>query len=379
MRPLRTFTIQPSLPPELAPLLEIARNLWWCWHGDALDLFRRLDPQLWEDCYHNPVAQLGKIDQRRLGELAKDEGFIAHVQRVHGTMTQYLQKPGWWARTYGSTDRQPQVAYFCAEFGISECLPIYSGGLGVLAGDHLKSASELDIPLVAVGLLYQQGYFRQRLNADGWQLELFPRNDFHNMPVQLIRDESNTPVVIEVEMPGRNARAQIWKAMVGRVSLYMLDTNVPENTPEDRHITAQLYGGDQEMRIRQEVVLGIGGVRMLKALGISPKVFHMNEGHSAFLGLERIRQLMAEKGVSFDEAREVVAASNVFTTHTPVPAGNDAFEPWLIDKYFSHYWGQLGLNRDQFLALGRQDPSHGDEPTSLTVLALHLSGARNGV
>ena len=378
MRPLRTFTVEPSLPDVLMPLLEIAHNLWWSWHGDAQDLFRRLDPQAWEDCYHNPVAMLGRIDQARLTEMAKDDGFLTHLQRVGEDLAEYLARPGWWTKTFGG-DRTVQVAYFCAEFGITECVPIYSGGLGVLAGDHLKSASDIDVPLVAVGLLYQQGYFRQRLNADGWQLELFPRNDFHNMPVQLVRGDNNQPVTIGVEMLGRVAKAQIWRLQVGRVSLLLLDTNVPENSPEDRHITSQLYGGDQEMRIRQEILLGIGGVRAIKALGLSPKAFHMNEGHSAFLSLERSRVLMAEQGVSFDEAREAVTASNIFTTHTPVPAGNDAFEPWLIDKYFSQYWGQLGLTREQFLALGRQEPANKDEPMNLTVLSLRFSSGRNGV
>jgi starch phosphorylase len=379
MRPLRTFTIEPSLPTELSPLLEIAHNLWWAWHGDAQDLFRRLDPAGWEDAYHNPVAMLGRISQERLAAFATDEGFIAHLQRVHSDLKDYLGKPGWWPKTYGGDRSKPAVAYFCAEFGISECLPIYSGGLGVLAGDHLKSASELDVPLVAVGLLYQQGYFRQRLNADGWQLELFPRNDFHNMPIEAVRTESGEQLHIEVELAGRTVRANVWKARVGRINLFMMDTNVPENAPEDRHITAQLYGGDQEMRIRQEILLGIGGVRMLRAMGITPKVYHMNEGHSAFLGLERIRILMAENGISFDEAREAVFASSVFTTHTPVPAGNDAFEPWLIDKYFAGYWSQLGLGRDDFLDLGRQEAKNKEEPMSLTVLALRLCASRNGV
>jgi starch phosphorylase len=378
MRPLRTFTVEPSLPEALKPLQVIAHNLWWTWHSDAQDLFRRMDRDLWEQCYHNPVAMLGLIDQRRLQEVAADDGFLAHMSRVDADLRSYLEAPGWWIKTFGG-EREPQVAYFCAEYGISECLPIYSGGLGVLAGDHLKSASDLGLPLVAVGMLYQQGYFRQRLNADGWQLELFPRNDFHNLPVEPVRNSQGQPVTIEVEMPNRLAKAQVWVARVGRIRLYLLDSNVPENTPEDRHITSQLYGGDQEMRIRQEILLGIGGVRMLQALGIRPKAFHMNEGHSSFLGLERCRLMMAELGTSFDEARELVAATNVFTTHTPVPAGNDAFEPWLIEKYFGAYWGQLGLNREQFLALGRQEPSNKDEPLNMTVLALHMSGARNGV
>ena len=378
MRPLRTFTIEPSVPEELAPLTEIAHNLWWAWHGDARDLFRRLDPDIWEEAYHNPVAMLGRIDQKRLTQMANDEGFLAHMQRVRTELHEYLNKPGWWPKTYGG-NRETQVAYFCAEFGITECLPVYSGGLGVLAGDHLKSASELDIPLVGVSLLYQQGYFRQRLNADGWQLELFPRNDFPNMPVEVVRTEGGAPLMVDVEMAGRTAKAQVWLARVGRIHLHMLDTNVSENSPEDRHITAQLYGGDQEMRIRQEIVLGIGGIRALKALGLAPKAYHMNEGHSAFLSLERIRLLMAEQGVSFEQAREAVAASNIFTTHTPVPAGNDAFESWLIDKYFSNYWPQLGLSREQFFALGRQEPGNKEEPMNLTVLALRLSSFRNGV
>jgi len=360
------------------PLLEIAGNLWWTWHGDAQDLFRRLDPAAWEDCYHNPVAMLGRVSQQRLIAMSKDDGFLTHLQRVNDDLKDYMSKPGWWGRTYGG-DRQPVVAYFCAEYGITECVPIYSGGLGVLAGDHLKSASDMDVPLVAVGLLYQQGYFRQRLNADGWQLELYPRNDFHNMPVHLVRTDAGQPLTVGVEMLGRVTKAQVWRLQVGKTALLLLDTNVPDNTPEDRHITSQLYGGDQEMRIRQEIMLGIGGVRVLKGLGISPKVFHMNEGHSAFLSLERCRIMMAELGVSFTEAREAVAASNIFTTHTPVPAGNDAFEPWLIDKYFSNYWGQLGLGRDQFLALGRQETGNKDEPLNLTAFALRFSSGRNGV
>ena len=378
MRPLRSFTIKPSLPQQLTPLLELAHNLWWCWHGDALELFRRIDPEAWESCYHNPVAILGQMAQERLIKLSLDEGFLAHLDRIHKQLQEYLSTPGWWRKTYGDSS-EPQVAYFCAEFGINECLPIYSGGLGVLAGDHLKSASELDVPLVAVGLLYQQGYFRQRLNADGWQLELFPRNDFHNMPVELVQGPDGAALAIDVEMLGHPVKAQIWRCSIGRVPLYLLDTNVPENSPENRHITAQLYGGDQETRIRQEIILGIGGVRALKALGIDPKACHMNEGHSAFLGLERCRLLMAEQGVSFQEAREAVSASNVFTTHTPVPAGNDAFEPWLIEKYFSGYWPQLGLDKNQLLALGRQEADNAEEPMNLTVLALRMSGYRNGV
>ncbi|MFP4104950.1 MAG: alpha-glucan family phosphorylase [Phycisphaerae bacterium] len=378
MRPLRTFTIEPSLPDKLSGLQEIAHNLRWCWSGDALDLFRRLDHRLWEECYHNPVQMLGRISQERLVEMSDDEGFLAHLRRVLKELREYMASPGWYTREYGESD-QPQIAYFCAEYGISECLPIYSGGLGILAGDHLKSASDLHLPMVAVGLLYQQGYFRQRLNADGWQLELFPRNDFHNMPLQPVNDSDGEPVSITIDILGRTVRARVWKVQVGRIPLYLLDSNVPSNTPEDRHITAQLYGGDQEMRIKQEILLGIGGVRMLRELAIRPKTYHMNEGHSAFLSLERIRLMMAEQSVNFNDASEVVRASTIFTTHTPVPAGNDAFEPWLIDRHFEKYWPQLGLTREKFLSYGRQEPGNKDEPMNLTVLSLRLSTFRNGV
>ncbi len=377
MRPLRAFTIEPNLPEELSPLLQIAQNLWWSWNGEAQDVFRRIDPQLWETCHHNPVAMLGEVRQDRLMKLANDEGFMAHLLRVYSEMEYYTANHGWWARTFGK-ESKPTIAYFSMEFGLTECLPIYSGGLGILSGDHMKSASELDIPFVGVGLMYQQGYFRQRLNADGWQLELFPRNDFHNMPVQQVLTDGK-PLTIEIAFPNGPVKAHVWLVNVGRVKLYLLDTNVTENAHDDRQITAQLYGGDQEMRIRQEIVLGVGGVHMLQALGIEPKAFHMNEGHAAFLSLERIRRLMAEHGVTFRQAREAVAASNIFTTHTPVPAGNDAFEPKLIEKYLSHYWEQLGLSKTEFLNLGRVDPPAKDDPMSMTILALRNSAYHNGV
>ncbi len=377
MKPLRTFRIEPSLPDELSGLLDLAYNLRWSWRGEVREVFRRLDARLWETTEHNPVAMLGQVEQSRLEAVTKDAGFMTQFRREHDELQEYLARKGWWCQKYGQC-KTPQMAYFCAEFGLTECIPIYSGGLGILAGDHLKSASELCLPLVGVGLLYQQGYFRQRLNADGWQLESFPRNDFHNMPVQPVVVD-NEPVMTEVEFPGGLVKILVWVVRVGRVNLYLLDTNIPENSPEDRRITDQLYGGDQETRIRQEIILGIGGVRALATMGIEPKVFHTNEGHSAFLSLERIRLLMAEHGVSFAAAREAVSASNVFTTHTPVPAGNDAFDPALIERYFSRYWEQLGFSREQFLALGRQDAGNGDEPMSLTVLAMRLSSNRNAV
>ena len=377
MKPLRTFRIEPSLPDELTGLLDLAYNLRWAWRGEVREVFRRLDSKLWETTEHNPVAMLGQVDQPRLEVVTKDAGFMTQFRREYNELQEYLSRKGWWRRKYGVSEK-PKMAYFCAEFGLTECIPIYSGGLGILAGDHLKSASELCLPLVGVGLLYQQGYFRQRLNADGWQLEKFPQNDFHNMPVQpVVVDDKQ--VMTEVEFPGRIVKIRVWVVHVGRINLYLLDTNIQENSPEDRRITDQLYGGDQETRIRQEIILGIGGVRALAAMGIEPEVFHTNEGHSAFLSLERIRRLMSERGVSFDAAREAVSASNVFTTHTPVPAGNDAFDPAMIERYFSRYREQLSLSREQFLSLGRQDTGNGDEPMSLTVLAMKLSGNRNAV
>ncbi len=381
MRPIKTFTVVPAIPEKLSPLLKIACNLRWSWQCDAVKLFRRMDPETWEKTRHNPVAMLGKIDQSRLNEMAQDKDFLDHLQRVDADLNSYLDKPGWWSAEHGRDEagRRPLAAFFCAEYGVTDCIPLYAGGLGILAGDYLKSASDLDMPIVSVGLLYQQGYFRQRLNADGWQLELFPRNDFYNLPIELLHDDEGAVVTVHIPMPERNITARVWQVRVGRVNLYMLDTNIPANPEPYRHITGQLYGGDREMRIRQEIVLGIGGVRLLETLGIRPDTFHMNEGHSAFLALERIRSLMAGSNLSFSQAREAVAASNIFTTHTPVPAGNDAFEPWLIDKYFSNYWDKIGLTRKEFLALGRQEPNNPDEPMSLTVLAMKLSEFRNGV
>jgi starch phosphorylase len=272
-----------------------------------------------------------------------------------------------------------KVAYFSMEFGLHESLPVYSGGLGILAGDHLKSASDLGLPLVGVGLLYRQGYFRQYLNNEGWQQEYYPENDFYNLPLTLERDEKGVPLSVELEFGPRRFKVHIWRVQVGRVPLYLLDTNLEENSSDDRLITAQLYGGDQEMRILQEILLGIGGIRALRALGIIPNVCHMNEGHAAFLALERIRLLMEKRGVRFEEAREIVSAGNVFTTHTPVEAGIDHFPADLLERYFGKYYRLLGLSRDEFLGLGRQNPKNSQEVFCMAVLALKLAGHANGV
>ena len=375
---LRTFSVVPALPDSLASLRELAHNLWWCWNADAFELFRRLDPDTWEAVNHNPVRLLAETDQARIDRMAHDDGYVAVVARVHQRFREHVAADTWFRAEHGEVG-ETAIAYFSAEFGLNECLPIYSGGLGILAGDHLKSASDLGLPLVGVGLLYREGYFRQYLSGDGWQQEFYPELDFYMMPLELEKREDRSRITISVEYPGRTVAAQIWRVRVGRISLLLLDANLPENAPADRDITAQLYGGDLEMRISQEILLGIGGVRALATLGIRPEIFHMNEGHAAFLALERIRQLMAEHGVSFAEAAEAVKAGNVFTTHTPVPAGNDVFDEAMMARYFRGISQGLGLSWDEFMGLGRQNPQDKREPFCVTVLALRLAEGRNGV
>jgi starch phosphorylase len=375
---LHTFTVVPLLTGELAALQRIAYNMWWCWEPDAINLFRRMDADLWQATRHNPVEMLGILQQTTLETLQNDEGFMAHLKMVDEKLTEYLQEKTWFQRNANGSSAL-KVAYFSMEFGLHESLPIYSGGLGILAGDHLKSASDLGLPLVGVGLLYRQGYFRQYLNNEGWQQEYYPENDFYNLPLILERDESGLPLSVELEFGNRRFRVHIWRVQVGRVPFYLLDTNLEENSAEDRLITAQLYFGDQEMRILQETLLGIGGIRALRTLGIIPNVCHMNEGHAAFLALERIRLLMEKRGVRFSEAREIVSAGTVFTTHTPVEAGIDHFPPELLEKFFSRYYRSLGLSREEFLALGRQNRANSQESFCMAVLALKLAGHANGV
>ncbi len=372
------YNVVPNLPNRLEVLRRVAYNVCFSWKGEIRDIFQRVDPGLWEECGHNPVLMLGLVGQGRLEELSRDQGFVAQLDRLSEDFDQYISNP-----RILTTDYYPgvpfQVAYFSAEFGLTECLPIYSGGLGVLAGDHLKSASDLNVPLVGMGLLYQEGYFSQYLSTDGWQMETFPVNEFTNMPVKLVNDAHKRPLSVSVDLKGQPVHIQIWRIDVGRVPLYMLDTNVEANPPEFRQITGQLYGGDREMRLRQEIVLGIGGVRALKALNIEPTVIHMNEGHSAFSALERINILKKEKGLSFDQAREIILASTAFTTHTPVPAGNDVFDPGLVRQYLEDYTKELGISFKVLLGYGRLDPRNDSEPFGMTTLALRLSAHTNGV
>jgi starch phosphorylase len=380
MKPVHTFTVVPSLPPILEPLRTLAYNLRWCWDHEAIELFRRLDTDLWECSGHNAVRLLGLMDQKRLEEVARNEAFIAHMKRVAQDLDSYLKSESTWFHRIHPKFCECLIAYFSAEFGLTECLSIFAGGLGILAGDHLKSSSDLGVPVVGVGLLYQQGYFRQYLNDAGWQQETYPDNDFHNLPLTLVQGQNGSPLTISVEYPGRNVYAQVWLAQVGRVRLYLLDTNIPANSrAEDRDITDQLYGGDVEMRLKQEIMLGIGGSRALAAVGLEPEVYHMNEGHSAFLALERIRTLMNSRNLSFHEARALASSGLIFTGHTPVMAGHDFFSPGLMDHYFHDYAQTLGLSRSEFLGLGRTNPANEEENFCMTVLALRMASFRNGV
>lgn len=379
IRPVATINVVPNLPEPLTRLRELAYNLRWSWDQETIALFRRLDPDMWRATEHNPVWMLGLLSQERLQAAADDPAFIAHLNRVCDSFDAYMQDTNTWYDTHYGALPRPTIAYFSMEFGLAECMQNYSGGLGVLSGDHLKSASDLGLPLVGVGLLYQEGYFHQYLNTDGYQQESYPINDYANQPVALQRATDGTPLKISVPMPGRELYAQIWKVQVGRVPLYLLDTNIPENTRvEDRDLTDRLYGGDRRTRIRQEILMGIGGIRALEALDLRPDVCHMNEGHSAFLELERIRQHMQEHRLDFWTAKEITRTSSIFTTHTPVPAGLERFGFDLIDEHFTEYYQSLGLTRDQFIDLGRENMGS-YELFSMAVLALNLSAASNGV
>jgi len=379
VKPVMRINVIPNLPEPLRRLQELAFNMRWAWDHETIDLFRRLDRDLWESTGHNPVWMLGLISQEKLQAASEDPAFMANLSAVCESFDNYMSDKGTWYKGHYSKLKRPIIAYFSMEFGITECLQSYSGGLGILSGDHLKSASDLDLPLVGVGLLYQEGYFQQYLNADGYQQELYPINDYSVLPVILQRKPDGTPIKISVPMPGRELYAQIWKVQVGRVPLFLLDSNVPENTrQEDRILTDRLYGGDKRTRIRQEILMGIGGIRLLEALGLRPSVCHMNEGHSAFLALERIRQVMTEKKLNFYQAKEIMAASHIFTTHTPVPAGLERFGFDLIDEHFTDYYRSLGLSRDEFLNIGRENMGT-YELYSMAVMALNLSAGSNGV
>ncbi len=375
MPTLRTYTVVPRLPQQLERLREIAENLWWSWAIEARELFLRIDGDLWDAVRGNPIELLTRVEQSRLDELARDDAFLGRLETAYATLQRYMSRDGWFKKSFPECDGA-RIAYFSMEYGIHECLPIYSGGLGVLAGDHLKTASDLGLPLVGVGLAYAEGYFRQALNRDGLQQERYPINDWYRMPVSAVNDANGKRLVIDVTYPDRIVHAQLWKAQVGRVPLFLLDTNIDQNVVEDRAITGPLYGGDSEFRVRQEIMLGIGGVHALEAMGLSPTVCHMNEGHSAFLAIERVGRLVRDRGATFAVASEACSAQNVFTTHTPVPAGLDVFGADLVRKYLEPYRAALGITEEQLLALG---VSEDKTKFSMPVLAIRASDHYNAV
>jgi starch phosphorylase len=372
MKAVVSFVVRARLPRRLEPLAEIANNLRWSWNERTQELFRWIDPQVWETCGHDPVRLIGLVPAARLTDLADDPPFLSFLEEVHGELRRYLESPGWFQGRSGSPLRS--IAYFSPEFGIAEALPQYSGGLGVLAGDHLKAASGLNIPLVGVGLLYRHAYFHQELDPDGWQLERYPTLDPNTMPLELVND-----VAIAVDLAGTPLLAQVWRARVGRISLYLLDADVEGNDDEGRQVTDRLYGGDNEHRLRQEILLGMGGTRALQALGHAPQLFHMNEGHAGFCTLERIRALRDAEGLTVPEAIEAVRATTVFTTHTPVPAGIDRFPREMMGRYFARWTEETGVTLDELMALGHEPGESPDAPFNMAVLGLRLSGAANAV
>lgn len=366
-----------DLPDRISRLNELAYNLWWAWNPEAVDLFSSLNPILWDQVSHNPVALLQQISRGLLSKAAANNEFITDYDAVMDRFDRYMaEKNTWFSQNYPNVSGK-SITYLSFEFGLHESIPAYAGGLGILAGDHLKESSDMGLPLQAIGFIYNQGYFVQKITEDGWQETSNFFLDFEKMPIIPLTDESGKNITISVQLPGRVIKARIWQIQVGRIPLYLLDTAIPENSSYDQQLTAKLYTSDLETRISQEILLGIGGVRVMHELGYNPTVWHMNEGHAAFLSLERCRELVA-KGMTFDEATKIVRKGDVFTTHTPVPAGNDKFPVWLIEKYFSSMWQELGLTRDQFINLAREESPWGEQFT-MPILALRLSEHCNAV
>ena len=373
-------TLKAKLPTPLRRLADLAYNYWWSWTEERVSLFSTIDPSIWQECQHNPVALLEAVSEERLWQVAEDPFYLNRLNHLASKFDHYMtERDTWAARVAPDITPENPLAYFCMEYGLHESLPIYCGGLGVLAGDHLKSASDLGLPMVGVGLLYRQGYFRQRLNRSGWQEDFYQDNDFEHMPLELVRDEFNQPVTVKVKVRQRIVRIQVWKAQIGRAQLYLLDTDRVDNDPLDRRLTRQLYGGNRETSLAQQVVLGIGGVRMLHTLEIEPSYYHINEGHAAFALLEAARLEIAYSCESFYEVENLIRERSMFTSHTPVQSGIDAFSADMMDSFFSEYWSELGLSREQFLALGARRPGDPWEMFAMTVLALRLTRSANGV
>ena len=374
------ITVNPQLPKRIEKLSEISNNLWWSWNTEFLRLFKTIDNDLWETCEKNPVKFLKQVSQERLEAVSKNVEFLKEYDKLARQFEDYMNSKNTWFASNYPENKNDLIAYFSAEYGLDRTIPIYSGGLGILSGDHLKSASDLGIPLVAVGLLYKNGYFHQKINGYGDQETEYINIELSNLPINPVKDKNGEDLIIYVKFPKRRLYLKVWKINVGRIKLYLLDSDIEKNNPEDRDVTLRLYGGDQEMRIRQEIVLGMGGTNLLtRTLGLNPTIYHMNEGHSAFLILELIKNIIKEKQVSFDVARDIASSKTVFTTHTPVPAGNDIFPLDLVDKYFKDFWPRLGLDREEFLRLGMK-PSQILEPGfNMGILALKVAGKKNGV
>lgn len=374
------ITVNPQLPKRINKLSTIANNLWWSWNTEFLRLFQRIDMDLWEQSEKNPVKFLKHVSQEKLENVAKDIIFLKEYDKIVEDFEGYMNsKNTWFSKNYPE-EKEDLIAYFSAEYGLDQTIPIYSGGLGILSGDHLKSASDLGIPLVAVGLLYKNGYFNQKIDGEGQQQTEYHEIDLYDLPINPVKNDMGEDLIIYVKFPKRRLYLKVWSINVGRIKLYLLDSDIEKNNPEDRDVTLKLYGGDQEMRIRQEIVLGQAGVELLtKYLKLNPTVYHMNEGHSAFLTLEIMKNIIAEKKVSFEVAKEIASSKTVFTTHTPVPAGNDIFPLDLVEKYFKDFWPRLGLSREEFLKLGMKPSTELDKGFNMGILALKIAGKKNGV
>lgn len=374
------ITVNPQLPKRIEKLSEISNNLWWSWNTEFLRLFKTIDNDLWETCEKNPVKFLKQVSQERLEAVSKNVEFLKEYDKLARQFEDYMNSKNTWFANKYPENKNDLIAYFSAEYGLDRTLPIYSGGLGILSGDHLKSASDLGIPLVAVGLLYKNGYFHQKINRYGDQETEYINIELSNLPIHPVKDENGEDLMIYVKFPKRRLYLKVWQINVGRIKLYLLDSDIEKNNPEDRDVTLRLYGGDQEMRIRQEIVLGMGGTNLLtRALGLNPTIYHMNEGHSAFLILELMKNIIKEKQVSFDVARDIASSKTVFTTHTPVPAGNDIFPLDLVEKYFKDFWPRLGLDREEFLRLGMKPCQILEPGFNMGILALKVAGKKNGV
>ena len=374
------ITVNPQLPKRIDKLSEIANNLWWSWNTEFLKLFKIIDRDLWETCEKNPIKFLKQVSQEKLENFANNSEFLKEYDLLTKQFDDYMESKNTWFSNKYPENKNDLIAYFSAEYGLDETIPIYSGGLGILSGDHLKSASDLGIPLVAVGLLYKNGYFHQKINGYGEQESEYINIELSDLPIKPVKDENGQEMIIHVKFEKRKVYLKVWQVNVGRIKLYLMDSDIEQNSPEDRDVTLKLYGGDQKTRIKQEIILGMGGVNLLtRALGLEPTVYHMNEGHSAFLILELIKNIIKEKQVSFDVAKDIASSKTVFTTHTPVPAGNDIFPVDLVEKYFKDFWPRLGLDREQFLRLGMKPTRELDHGFNMGIFALKIAGKKNGV